>query len=317
MICYELALIIEANWIDNKTAKRKDLIAQDFKDVLKDPFLINWYHFLLKGKTEKAYLILIIDQMAYRFLFWLSLLISSAIGIVIYYFIDLPIHGNTFILFLIIYGLFVFLLIFRLFQLSKFLYFLRELSLPQNENLFDMQDKIKLNACCPCCNNEQCTTRFNPNCRCVKTVDFSPPVEGECVAEDHLFKIISTIAGIICIAFSILIFCCFIFVNKYFFSSFAHHIITIWAISAFLWLVFYLWHYTLNLSIIYSSDSLRIMHSLKHLSTQKTIILSGNNLYIGGSPFPKRIPERFKNCPTELVAFLNQKQSEWGGLQNQ
>ena len=122
MLCYELALIIEANFIDNRTAKQVKL-ENSISKILNDPFLINWYQFLLKGKTEKAYLILIIDQMAYRFLFWLSLLISSAIGIVIYYFIGLPIHGNTFILFLIIYGLFVFLLIFRLFQLSKFLYF--------------------------------------------------------------------------------------------------------------------------------------------------------------------------------------------------
>jgi hypothetical protein len=150
MLCYELALIIEANFIDNRTAKQVKL-ENSISKILNDPFLINWYQFLLKGKTEKGYLILVIDQMAYRFLFWLSLLISSAIGIIIYYFIGLPIHGHTFILFLIIYGLFVFLLIFRLFQLSKFLYFLRELSLPKYDNTFTEQIDMNIKTCFYCC----------------------------------------------------------------------------------------------------------------------------------------------------------------------
>jgi hypothetical protein len=313
MICYELALIIEANWIDNKTAKRKDLIAKDFKDVLEDPFLINWYHFLLKGKTEKAYLILVIDQMAYRFLFWLSLLISSAIGIIIYCFIGLPIHGNRFILFLIIYGLFVFLLIFRLFQLSKFLYFLRELSLPQNENLFNMQNKIKHNSCCPCCNNECRTSQLNPSCQCTKKDDFSPPVEGECVAESHIFKVISKIIGRIGIAFNLFIFCIFFYYSADDWSFFQLSI----SISVSLWLLFYFFNYTIDISVIYYRDSLKDRHLEKALQYDKYITLVGENLYIGGSPFPKKIPERFKDHPSELVAFLNQKQREWGGQQSQ
>lgn len=339
MLLYEFSLLIEAYLIDDKISESTDL-EEMFQNIKNDKFLLNWYRFLQVGKRDQESLHLVIDQLAFRLLFWLTLLQGTIIGISTFAFNQWNEYSNIIIWEIVLFLLIAPFLIFRILQIGKYLYLLRELSLPENLNILIMKPENKMYPCCCfccCCENKNQNTSqdaepTNDGCsckmnQCKRAGQFGHchedlPKEGELIAvrkEWHPLYMLSIALGysLLCYIFIILIITVFRDDNLYIMddSSIMDDVMLV--------------HMDYGIPVFFVLFSIFFFTVLKYYNGTDSIHFTNKHLYFNNKPIDfdfvffldeNTIPiekkdliitKRFSKHPEKLVAFLNAKQKAW------
>jgi hypothetical protein len=317
LLLYEFSLLIEAHLIDDHISKSTDL-EEMFQNIKNDKFLHNWYRFLQEGKRDQESLHLVIDQLAFRLLFWLTLLQGTIIGISTFAFNQWNEYSNIIIWEIALFLLIAPFLIFRILQIGKYLYLLRELSLPENSNILMMKPENKMYPCCCCCENNLrntseeaemtcncCSCKMN-QCKNIGQIrlcckDF--PKYGECIAsrtiinKDNIFFLIGAL--IISVSLSALI-----FVILSFFKIELNDLRGLYGMVVIVILL----TYPFKTNLFFTEDSLLIEN--EPIQFSERLFLKGNTIIYKNKKYT--IAKRFSKHPEKLIEFLNAMQIEWG-----
>lgn len=305
MLIYEFALIIEGYVID-PIIEKKVSWSNELKGIQSSPYLVNWYNFLLKGRKDKEYLHSVIEQIAFRFLFWICIVISGFLFVLTICLIFWNYYTLGCLLLCVICLILFVLLIARIRELAKFLFILREISLIENQNVISMIDSNK-ECCCLNCETSSSEKQNKENCntKCCQIHDIEPK-EGECVGillnrYSYLYFIQDTLPFILMfvigfcliqyewILFKILGFICFAIGIYELFRSRVKR----------------------NGSIVYFKSGLVFLNSSETLNQSDVFVNVGSNIQILGVKTKYSVPGRFRNHPEKLVSFLNKKQEHW------
>jgi|LakMenE18May11ns_1017448.scaffolds.fasta_scaffold9952741_3 hypothetical protein len=305
MLIYESALIIEGYIIDPMIEK-KVYWSNELKEIQSSPYLVNWYSFLLKGRKDKEYLHSVIEQIAFRFLFWISIVISGSLFVLTICLIFWSFNPLGCLLLGTICLILFVLLVVRICELAKFLFILRELSLIENPNVISMIDSNK-KCCChnhKICDSEKIQNEENCHNKCCHIQeDF--PKEGECVGVllsryRYLYFLQDTFPFI------------FMFVIGFWLIKDEWILLKIVGLISLAIGVYELFRSRKkrNGSIVYYSTGIVFLDSSVKLNESDVFVSIGSNIQILGSNTKYSIPTRFRNHPEKLVSFLNMKQKE-------
>jgi hypothetical protein len=305
MLIYEIALLTEGYVIDPIIAK-KVIWTKELSEIKADPYLINWYCFLLKGKNDKEYLHSVIEQIAFRFLFWISIIISGSLFVFLVCLIYWSYYPSGCLLLGAICLILFVLLILRIKQLAKFLFILREISLIENPNVISMIDSNK-KCCCPnhkLCDSENIQNEESCHNKCCHIQeDF--PKEGECVGVllsryRYLYFLQDTLPFIL------------MFVIGFWLIKDEWILLKIFGVICIAIGIYELFRSRAkrNGSIVYYSTGIVFLDSSVKLNESDVFVSIGSNIQILGSNTKYSIPTRFRNHPEKLVSFLNMKQKE-------
>jgi hypothetical protein len=315
MLLYEFSLLIEAYLIDDKISESTDL-EEMFQNIKNDKFLLNWYRFLQVGKRDQESLHLVIDQLAFRLLFWLTLLQGTIIGISTFAFNQWNEYSNIIIWEIVLFLLIAPFLIFRILQIGKYLYLLRELSLPENLNILNMIEKqYSTNNCNPClnCGQDVCDNLKLHNLSCHEL-----PQDGESFCTYQKEKLDLKwyfFAGVCSVLLCLLI---------SFFATLYGGLLEIlaWGITAFVTyhLVLFTAIYILfisflnldmkgELNLYYTRDRIIVSNKVRIVKTSDRFFLVKDFIVYDGIRY--KVSPRFRKYPEKLIAFLNYKQRLW------
>ncbi len=341
LIYYELSLYIESYWIDDineKKFKNVDVI----KDIKESYFIKNWYEFLLLKSHNQSYIHHFIKNIAFRLQLWITTAMSLLIGWIIFIIINKPsqMFDHVFNLFInrieianstgiytIILGTILLivieiLLMARILQLSAFLYILRYLSVAHDENPNLMKDNNPTGSIpCQCCCIKSClrcselTSKsciHKPCTCCEKDISFIS-YNGECVAEQPKA---TSIGNFILAMISGLVACLLIVgygikiieytQNNSTLSQVIKAVISLGGL-----LVGFAIHNRLDTGpshlIIRDQKIINSNTNMPIPQSEKFNLIKGQ-IHLTESKRKFNIPNRFKNEPEKLVAFMNEVQ---------